>query len=77
MLYPEIYSREITIINRISELNNIDISQADFIKIIENILSRSFIFCKRSDKVELSNNFCEIKRLSIYKHYNQRFWNGK
>lgn len=61
MLYPEIYSREITIINRISELNNIDISQADFIKIIENILSRSFIFCKRSDEVELSNNFCEIK----------------
>jgi len=60
MLYPEIYSREIIIINKISDLDIVNISQGDFIKIIENILSRSFIFCKKNDEVELSNNFCEI-----------------
>lgn len=63
MIYPEIYSRQIIIENGIKEMPKINIPQNIFTQIIINILSRSFIFCKKNDKIILNNNYTEIDEI--------------
>ena len=63
MIYPEIYSRQIIIENGIKEMPKINIPQNIFTQIIINLLSRSFIFCKKNDKIILNNNYTEIDEI--------------
>jgi hypothetical protein len=63
MIYPEIYSRQIIIENEIKEMPKINIPQNIFTQIIINLLSRSFIFCKKNDKIILNNNYTEIDEI--------------
>jgi signal transduction histidine kinase len=63
MIYPEIYSRQIIVENEIKEIPKINIPQNIFIQIMANLLSRSFIFCKENDKINLSNNYTEINNI--------------
>jgi hypothetical protein len=63
MIYPEIYSRQIIVENEIREIAKINIPQNIFVQIMVNLLSRSFIFCKKNDKINLSNNYTEINNI--------------
>ena len=63
MIYPEIYSRQIIVENEIREITKINIPQNIFVQIMVNLLSRSFIFCKKNDKINLSNNYTEINNI--------------
>jgi hypothetical protein len=42
----------------------INIPQNIFTQIIINLLSRSFIFCKKNDKIILNNNYTEIDEIN-------------
>jgi hypothetical protein len=55
MLYPEIYSRQLKIENSLKEDSMIElqISHDQFIKIISALLSRSFMFSKKSSSIQI------------------------
>lgn len=48
ILYPEIYSRQLQIVESTQETKNLDIKHSIFIKIVIGLLSRSFIFSKKN-----------------------------
>ena len=53
MLYPEIYSRQLEIIKSLDKTPNLNIKYCSFIKIVTEILSRSFMFSSKNAQIDI------------------------
>jgi len=66
MLYPEIYSRQLTIIKSLSDTPELNIKYCDFVKIVTGLLSRSFMFSSKNSQISVQTR---VKTMNETKHF--------
>lgn len=66
VLYPEIYSRQLTIIKSLSDTPELDIKYCDFVKIVTGLLSRSFMFSSKNSQISVQT---KVKTMNETKHF--------
>jgi hypothetical protein len=66
MLYPEIYSRQLKIINEVKEVPNLKIQYCNFVKIVTDLLSRSFIFSKKNTEILIKTDMIKIDNIEYF-----------
>ncbi len=65
MLFPEIYSRQLKIVESIEDVPDLKIKYCNFVKIVTDLLSRSFIFSSKNTQITVKT---EITSLNGVKH---------
>jgi len=65
MLFPEIYSRQLTVIETLNEVPELKIKCGVFVKILNAIFARSFMFSSKSSKIVIETS---IKNISGKKY---------
>jgi hypothetical protein len=66
VLYPEIYSRQLTIIKSLSDTPELNIKHCDFVKIVTGLLSRSFMFSSKNNQISVQT---KVKTMNETKHF--------
>ena len=66
VLYPEIYSRRLKIIEALSDAPDLEIKYCTFVKIVTGLLSRSFMFSSKNTQIVVQT---EIKTMNEIKHF--------
>jgi hypothetical protein len=66
VLYPEIYSRQLTIIKSLSDTPELNIKYCDFVKIVTGLLSRSFMFSSKNNQISIQT---KVKTMNETKHF--------
>lgn len=66
VLYPEIYSRQLTITKSLSDTPELDIKYCDFVKIVTGLLSRSFMFSSKNSQISVQT---KVKTMNETKHF--------
>jgi hypothetical protein len=66
MLYPEIYSRQLKIVESLSADINLEINCNKFTKVISGLLTRSFIFSTKNNPIEITTNIARVNNIDYF-----------
>jgi K+-sensing histidine kinase KdpD len=66
VFYPEIYSRQLTIIKSLSDTPELNIKYCDFVKIVIGLLSRSFMFSSKNNQISIQT---KVKTMNETKRF--------
>jgi hypothetical protein len=66
MLYPEIYSRQLKIIDETKNLPNLSMQYCDFVKVVTDLLSRSFIFSKKNTEILIKTDLTKVDNIDHF-----------